>query len=184
MFIAILVLYMNTKLGYSENDATVLYHVFNMFVYFMCIFGGIVSDVWLGKFNTILYLSIVYCIGSVVMSIGAIPVISFSPKIALYISLVLIAFGSGGIKPCVSAFGGDQFKMPEQAAQIVTYFSIFYFSINAGSLISTTITPMLRADVYCFGDNDCFPLAFGVPAILMVVALSKFIFLSIAKIHK
>lgn len=113
------------------------------------------------------------------MSIGAVPVIGFPPKIALYISLVLIAFGSGGIKPCVSAFGGDQFKMPEQAAQIVTYFSLFYFSINAGSLISTTITPILRADVHCFDDNDCFSLAFGIPAILMLVALGKLAFFEI-----
>ncbi|XP_055305343.1 peptide transporter family 1-like, partial [Sitodiplosis mosellana] len=171
----ILALYIKNKLGYSENDATVLYHIFTMMVYFMCIFGGILSDVWLGKFNTILYLSIVYSIGSVIVSVGSIPVIDFSPEIALYIGLILIALGSGGIKPCVSSFGGDQFKMPEQAAQIATFFSLFYFTINAGSLISTTLTPILRADAHCFGDNDCFPLAFGVPAILMITSLVFFI---------
>lgn len=26
------------------------------------------------------------------------------------LGLILIAFGTGGIKPCVSAFGGDQFE--------------------------------------------------------------------------
>lgn len=169
-------LYIRYKLGFEEKDATVLYHVFTMMVYFMCIFGGIISDVWLGKFNTILYLSIVYSIGSVIVSLGAIPVFNISHSVTLYIGLLLIALGSGGIKPCVSAFGGDQFKMPEQAAQITSFFSLFYFSINAGSLISTTITPILRADVHCFGDNDCFPLAFGIPAILMIVSLGKFPF--------
>ena len=60
------------------------------------------------------------------------------------IGLFLIAVGTGGIKPCVSAFGGDQFKLPEQQRQLQTFFSIFYFSINAGSLISTFITPIFR----------------------------------------
>ena len=60
------------------------------------------------------------------------------------IGLALIAIGTGGIKPCVSAFGGDQFKLPEQARQLQTFFSVFYFSINAGSLISTVLTPAIR----------------------------------------
>lgn len=168
-------LYLKGKLGFTENDATVLYHIFVMLCYFTCIVGGIISDVWLGKFKTILSLSIVYVIGSMAVSVGAIPAIHtvISPKIALYIGLLLIAFGSGGIKPCVSAFGGDQFKLPEQTAQVATYFSLFYFSINSGSLVSTTLTPILREDVKCFGEHDCFSLAFGVPAILMAVAIGK-----------
>lgn len=89
------------------------------------------------------------------------------------IGLVLIALGSGGIKPCVAAFGGDQFKLPEQLKQMATFFSLFYFSINAGSLISTSVTPILRQDVKCFDDDDCYSLAFGVPGILMVVSICK-----------
>jgi len=89
------------------------------------------------------------------------------------LGLFLIALGSGGIKPCVAAFGGDQFKIPEQAAQIGTFFSLFYFAINAGSLISTSVTPILREDVQCFDDTGCFSLAFGVPGILMIISISK-----------
>jgi len=89
------------------------------------------------------------------------------------IGLILIAIGTGGIKPCVSAFGGDQFVLPQQDKQFASFFSIFYFSINAGSLISTTITPIFRKDISCSSDNTCYPLAFGVPAILMVISLSK-----------
>ena len=82
----------------------------------------------------------------------------------------MIAIGTGGIKPCVSAFGGDQFKLPEQERQLQTFFSVFYFSINSGALISTFVTPILRQDVKCFGDDTCYSLAFGVPAFLMLVA--------------
>ncbi|XP_031632585.1 peptide transporter family 1-like, partial [Contarinia nasturtii] len=170
----ILAIYMKNKLNFTENDAILLYHTFVMLTYFACIFGAILSDSWLGKFRTIFYLSIIYSIGSVIVSVGAIPMIGFSPKAALFIGLVLIAIGSGGIKPCVSAFGGDQFKLPEQAAQMATYFSLFYFSINVGVLFSTILTPIFRADVHCFGEHDCYSLAFGVPAILMIISIHKF----------
>lgn len=100
--------------------------------------------------------------------------ISFCRALTI-LGLFLIALGSGGIKPCVAAFGGEQFKLPEQAAQLAVFFSAFYFSINAGSLISTSVTPILREDVKCFGMDDCFPLAFGVPAILMALAIIIFV---------
>lgn len=88
----------------------------------------------------------------------------------------MIAIGSGGIKPCVSAFGGDQFKLPEQEKQLIQYFSIFYFTINAGSVLSSFITPILKSDVKCFGSDDCYFLGFGVPVVLMLIAMSKLMF--------
>lgn len=87
------------------------------------------------------------------------------------IGLFLIAVGTGGIKPCVSAFGGDQFRLPEQAKQLAVFFSLFYMAINAGSLLSTLVTPILREDVHCFGEDSCFSLAFGVPGALMVASI-------------
>ncbi|XP_062141372.1 peptide transporter family 1 isoform X2 [Drosophila sulfurigaster albostrigata] len=171
----VLVLYLSRQLGYSEDTATVVFHVFTMFVYFLCVFGAIISDSWLGKFKTILYLSLVYICGSVLLTLGAIGPLNLPVETFTILGLALIALGSGGIKPCVSAFGGDQFKVPEQVKQITSFFSLFYFSINAGSLISTTVTPILREDVHCFDDNNCFPLAFGVPAILMIVSVLIFV---------
>ncbi|XP_073830927.1 peptide transporter family 1 isoform X1 [Musca autumnalis] len=171
----ILVLYLSRQLNYSDDTATVIFHIFTMFVYFLCILGAIISDSWLGKFKTILYLSLVYVCGSVLVTLGAMPPLNLPATTFTMIGLALIALGSGGIKPCVSAFGGDQFKMPEQIKQMTTFFSLFYFSINAGSLISTTVTPILREDVHCFGEKECYSLAFGVPAILMAVSIVIFV---------
>uniref|UniRef100_A0A336KPU9 Oligopeptide transporter 1 n=2 Tax=Culicoides sonorensis TaxID=179676 RepID=A0A336KPU9_CULSO len=171
----ILVLYLTQKLHYSDDDATVLYHVFTMFVYFFPLMGAILADSWLGKFKTITYLSIVYAVGSAVIAVGAIPTLGLPASVMTVIGLLLIAVGTGGIKPCVSAFGGDQFKLPQQARQLETFFSLFYFAINAGSLISTSLTPVLREDVHCFGNNDCYSLAFGVPGALMIVSIVIFI---------
>uniref|UniRef100_A0A8C5N7T5 Solute carrier family 15 member 2-like n=1 Tax=Gouania willdenowi TaxID=441366 RepID=A0A8C5N7T5_GOUWI len=169
---ALLTLYFLTYLGWDPDLSTAIYHAFSSLCYFTPILGAIIADSWLGKFKTIIYLSVVYVIGHVVKSVGAIPTVGNKDvHIALsMLGLILIALGTGGIKPCVAAFGGDQFEEDERQK----FFSIFYMSINAGSLLSTIITPILRSDVQCFGD-DCYALAFGVPAILMIVALVVFI---------
>ena len=89
-----------------------------------------------------------------------------------FIGLFLIAIGTGGIKPCVAAFGAEQFELPQQESQMKSFFSWFYAAINSGALISTILTPYLRVTP-CLGQDSCFPLAFGVPSALMVVALCK-----------
>uniref|UniRef100_A0A4W3H066 Solute carrier family 15 member 1b n=1 Tax=Callorhinchus milii TaxID=7868 RepID=A0A4W3H066_CALMI len=183
---AVLVLYFRYFLRWDEDQATAIYHAFVALCYFTPILGAIIADSWLGKFKTIIYLSIVYAIGQLVMSIGAIADLtdkgipdgkpdSLTLHVALSATgLLLIALGTGGIKPCVSSFGGDQFE-EHQENQRKRFFSIFYLSINAGSLISTIITPVLRSQQCGKIPQECYPLAFGVPAALMVVALIVFI---------
>uniref|UniRef100_A0A674E857 Solute carrier family 15 member 2 n=1 Tax=Salmo trutta TaxID=8032 RepID=A0A674E857_SALTR len=172
---AVLTLYFINYLHWDQNLSTAVYHAFSSLCYFTPVLGALIADSWLGKFKTIVYLSVVYVLGHVVKSVGAIPSVGDSTiHIALsMVGLILIAFGTGGIKPCVSAFGGDQFD-EEHTNERRKFFSIFYMSINAGSVLSTLITPILRGNVQCFG-GDCYALAFGVPAILMVIALVVFI---------
>lgn len=147
-----------------------------MFVYFFPIFGAMLADSWLGKFKTIFYVSIIYAIGNIVLAMAATPPLHMPSVEFSMLGLFLIALGTGGIKPCVSAFGGDQFILPNQELQLAKYFSMFYFSINAGSLISTTITPILREDVHCFGQESCFSLAFAVPGVLMIISIGNQLF--------
>ena len=97
-----------------------------------------------------------------------------SPRALLFIGLGMVGFGTGGIKPCVATFGGDQFKMPEQKAQSELFFSIFYWAVNLGSFLSMIITPIIRSNVSCLGQDYCYPLAFGIPAGLMLVAVTIF----------
>ncbi|KAJ8012718.1 hypothetical protein DPEC_G00045800 [Dallia pectoralis] len=183
---AVLVLYFRYFLKFDDDLATSIYHIFVALCYLTPIMGAIIADSWLGKFKTIIYLSIVYAIGQVVMAVSAINDITDSDRdgtpdnltfhIALsMLGLILIALGTGGIKPCVAAFGGDQFQ-DSQAKQRGTFFSVFYLCINGGSLLSTIITPILRAqECGIHSQQKCYPLAFGVPAALMVVSLVVFI---------
>ncbi|KAM9301053.1 solute carrier family 15 member 1 [Morus bassanus] len=183
---AVLVLYFKYFLQWDDNLSTAIYHTFVALCYLTPILGALIADSWLGKFKTIVYLSVVYTIGQAVISVSSINDLTdhnhdgspdnISVHIALsMIGLILIALGTGGIKPCVSAFGGDQFD-DDQEKQRTKFFSIFYLSINAGSLLSTIITPILRAqECGIHSKQRCYPLAFGVPAALMAVALVVFI---------
>ncbi|XP_060069395.1 solute carrier family 15 member 1-like [Ylistrum balloti] len=167
---AILVLYLTRWLKFTDDHATATFHTFVMLCYFSPLFGAIIADGFLGRLKTILYVSIIYAIGNLVMALTALP----PPEIiGPMIGLILIGLGTGGIKPCVSAFGADQFR-PDQEKERNTFFSAFYFMINLGSMLSIFLTPVLRADVQCFG-GECYPLAFGVPAILMFIATIIFI---------
>ncbi|CAG9821728.1 unnamed protein product [Phaedon cochleariae] len=170
----ILVIYLTNILLYSEADAKIVYHTFTMFVYFFPVLGAILSDSYLGKFNTILYVSMIYAAGSILLALASAEPVGLPQNEFSIVGLLLIAIGTGGIKPCVSAFGGDQFILPQQEMQLALFFSLFYFSINAGSLISTFLTPVLRNDVHCFGQDSCFPLAFAVPGVLMIMSIVIF----------
>lgn len=171
----VLTLYLRRYLKYTDNMSTVIYHVFTMLLYFFPIFGAMLADSLLGKFSTIFYLSIIYAIGQLLLSLSAAPPLGIPAREFSLLGLVLIAVGTGGIKPCVAAFGGDQFILPQQERYLSTFFSLFYFSINSGSLISTFLTPLLRSSVSCFGDTTCYSLAFLVPAILMTLSIIIFI---------
>ena len=88
--------------GMPQNEAQGWFHQFVSSVYWMPFFGAILSDGWLGKYRTIFYLSIVYCLGHLTLacmdtSFG----IAFGQKWVLALGLILIAAGAGGIKPCV-----------------------------------------------------------------------------------
>ncbi|XP_063103030.1 solute carrier family 15 member 1 [Cavia porcellus] len=183
---ALLVLYFRNFIGWDDDLSTAIYHTFVALCYLTPILGALIADSWLGKFKTIIWLSIVYTIGQGVISISSINDLTdhnhdgtpnnMPVHVSLsMIGLILIALGTGGIKPCVSAFGGDQFE-EGQEKQRNRFFSIFYLAINAGSLLSTIITPILRVQQCGIHTQQaCYPLAFGVPAALMAVSLIVFV---------
>ncbi len=156
---SILTVFMIQVLFMQEGEATSTYHLFASACYLFPLLGAFISDRIWGKYKTILYLSLVYCLGHAVLSI-------WETKAGLYWGLGLIALGSGGIKPCVSAHVGDQFKA-NQTHLLKKVYELFYFMINFGSFFSTLITPWtLKA----YGPS----IAFGIPGVLMFFATIVF----------
>ena len=141
----------------SENDAEGYTHWFVAGVYYLPVVGALLSDGVLGKYRTILWLSIVYCFGHFALAIN-------DTRFGLAVGLGLICVGAGGIKPCVSANVGDQFGSSNNHL-LSKVFGWFYFSINAGSFVSTLLCPWLLANPR-FGPH----WAFGVPGLAMATA--------------
>jgi dipeptide/tripeptide permease len=154
----------------TDTQAREWMHLFVASAYFFPVIGAIIADAFLGKYVTILALSIVYCAGHLCLALIDLPSAAlnatFDPKGWMVAGLVLIAIGSGGIKPCVSAHVGDQFGHANKHL-IEKIFGWFYFAINFGSFFSTLLTPWLLKN---YGAG----WAFGVPGILM--ALATFVF--------
>src|SRR6266853_6581058 len=149
-------------LGQSADMATSVIHTFKFANYFMPLFGAWLSDKIIGRYHTILWVSLFYCAGHGVLACSDMAASPHGKLLFLYVGLALIAFGSGGIKPCVSAFMGDQFK-PEQRHLLQKAYAAFYWSINLGSFFAFLVVPAVRKQ---WG----YSWAFGVPGILMAVA--------------
>ncbi|KAJ8787285.1 hypothetical protein J1605_005871 [Eschrichtius robustus] len=69
---AILILYFQRFLGWNDNLGTAIYHTFVALCYMTPVLGALIADSWLGKFKTIVSLSIVYTIGQVVITVSSI----------------------------------------------------------------------------------------------------------------
>ncbi|MBK9265133.1 MAG: MFS transporter [Polyangiaceae bacterium] len=137
-----------------------VFHIFVMGVYFFPLLGGWLADRFLGKYRTILYLSLFYCVGHACLAMFE------SNKLGFYTGLFLIALGSGGIKPCVSSFVGDQFDQSNKhLARVV--FDAFYWIVNFGSFFASLLIPVTLKK---WGPS----IAFGIPGILMFIATIVF----------
>ena len=154
----------------NESDARENVAWFVASAYFFPIIGALIADALLGKYLTIILLSMVYCLGHAALACIDLPPAmlqaSFEPKTWLIAGLLLIAIGAGGIKPCVSAHVGDQFSQGNKHL-LTRVFGWFYFSINFGSFFSTLLTPILLKH---YGAG----WAFGVPGVLMAIATLVF----------
>ena len=143
-----------------KDEVKEIFHSFVIGVYFFPLLGGWIADRWFGKYDTIFWLSLVYCAGHACLAFFDTNVHGF------YFGLFLIAVGSGGIKPLVSAFVGDQFdKSNRTLAQKV--FEAFYWIINLGSFFASLFMPIILKK---FGGA----VAFGIPGVFMFIATVVF----------
>src|SRR6185503_3461807 len=153
---SILELYLSNAMRMGGDRGTQVLHLFGTAVYFLPLFGGWLADRFLGRYWTIMSLSVFYCLGH-----GALAL--FEGKLwGIYLGLGLIAIGAGGIKPCVSAFVGDQFREDDED-KLRKVYGLFYWSINIGAFFGFLLIPFSR-------DHAGYRWAFGIPGIFMALA--------------
>ncbi|KAI8599005.1 POT family-domain-containing protein [Dissophora ornata] len=162
--------------GMTAVDAKVFSTAFTMLAYFFPLIGAALSDSFLGKWWTIISFSIVYLIGMIMVTVFAIPnligQVGQVSHFLTFLPMLIIAIGTGGIKPCVSSHGGDQY-LPSQEAGKDFFFNIFYVAINVGGLLTQFIVPELTK-LHCYGQDTCFAGGFLLPTVVFAIALTVF----------
>ena len=142
------------------GEAKDVFHTFVIGVYFFPLLGGWIADRFFGKYDTIFWLSLVYCAGHACLAIWDDNINGF------YTGLFLIALGSGGIKPLISSFVGDQFDRTNKNKAKLVY-DVFYWMINFGSFFASLLMPYFLKS---YGAS----IAFGIPGVLMFIATMIF----------
>ncbi|EER06449.1 Tripeptide permease tppB, putative [Perkinsus marinus ATCC 50983] len=154
-------------LGYNDTAANTYISAFQAVIYVTPLVAAVLADTLLGVYNTILAFSVVYTIGLGLLCLASIE--SISEPWMIHLSLmVLITFGSGGIKSCVNVMGAQQFHPELHRAQITRFFTYFYASINVGGLIGGLVTPILVEKVSFF-------VAYLVPFFAFIIATTIFL---------
>jgi POT family proton-dependent oligopeptide transporter len=170
IFVVFLTMFIKNASGelalFDETDAKFWLHIFIFATYGFSFAGAFISDIYWGKYKTIIILSIVYCLGHFVLAI-------FETKFGFFAGCTLIAIGAGGIKPCVSAHVGDQFDSTNSHL-IEKMYNWFYFAINAGSFIAYISAEALLRNEYLVSKGLNATVAFGLPGILMLIATIVF----------
>ncbi|KAF0903532.1 hypothetical protein E2562_027962 [Oryza meyeriana var. granulata] len=154
--------------------------------------GAFLADALVGRFWTIAAASIIYQFGMLLLTVSAaMPVFRPSPcngvgasggaggaceeaepwqLAVLYAALLLNALGAGGYRPCIVAFGADQFDESEAAERARTwgFFNWYYFCNGASQLVAVTAVVYVQ-------DNVGWGWGLGVPTFCMAVSVVAFV---------
>lgn len=150
--------------------------------YITPLIGAFVADAYLGRYWTIASFSIVYVFGMTLLTLSA-SVPGLKPtcyekdvchptnvqSAVTFTALYMVALGTGGIKPCVSSYGADQFDDADEVEKKhkSSFFNWFYFSINIGALVASSLLVWIQ-------DNVGWGWGFGIPAVTMAIAVISF----------
>ena len=158
----ILVLFMTASivdggLNFTNASASAIYGIYAASVYLATLPGGWIGDNILGQQKTILYGGIIIMFGHLSL---AIPNIN-----SFYIGLILVVFGTGLLKPNISAIVGELYENNPEMKQ--SGFTIFYMAINLGSILGFFICGYL-------GENIGWHYGFGAAGIGMAFGLIQY----------
>ena len=145
-------------LGFSTPDAVAIYGTYSSLVYLLPLVGGWVADRLTGPRRSVLYGGITIAVGHFIM---AVPI-----QAMFWSGLLIIAMGTGLLKPCVSAMVGDLYAPDDTRRD--GGFSIFYMGINLGALLAPFIIGTVGQDVN-------WHLGFALAGVGMLIGLAQYI---------
>ncbi|KAL1214485.1 Protein NRT1/ PTR FAMILY 5.11 [Cardamine amara subsp. amara] len=170
-----LITYLTGPLGESTASAAANVNAWNGTVSFLPLLWGVIADSFLGRFRTIIIATSLYILGLGLLSFSAMTPSNTKDSnplqvILFFCSMYLIAIGQGGYKPCITAFGADQFDgndLKEVKAKS-SYFNWLMF----GSCVSILSTRLVSSYIQ---EDLSWSLGFGIPSLSMLLALFLFL---------
>ncbi|GMH21788.1 hypothetical protein Nepgr_023630 [Nepenthes gracilis] len=182
-----LISYLTGTLGQSTAMAASNVNAWSGVTSLLPLLGAVVADSFLDRYRTIVASSLIYILGLGLITLSAIlpflihfkcqkttestPCYSARLQMILFFfALYLVAVGTAGHKPCVQAFGADQFdgQDPKEAKAKSSFFNWWYFSIAIGPSVTVSVLNYIQ-------DNLNWGLGFGIPCVTMAIALIIFV---------
>jgi len=182
-----LISFLTGPLGLSKATAAENVNTWTGVTTVLPLLGAFIADSYLGRYRTILISSVLYVLGLSLMTLSAVllslsssdskngaEIMSSSPSqfqvIFFFFSLYLVAVALGGHKPCLQAFGADQFdgQDPKESKAKSSFFNWWYFGLVSGPTASYLFLNYIQ-------DNLSWGLGFGIPCISMMIALVVFL---------
>jgi proton-dependent oligopeptide transporter, POT family len=156
----ILALFLLDVLHFDEGRAGQTVQFFMATCWLLPLLGGYIADRFLGKYKTVIYFSVPYIIGHLILGNARDPSV-------LYIAMAFLAIGVGSVKPNVSPLMGMIFEKAGKTYALSEAFSYFYAAINIGSFVTSKYLPHIRGS---YG----YSVAFAFPAALMIASMGLF----------
>ncbi|KAG9444139.1 hypothetical protein H6P81_015479 [Aristolochia fimbriata] len=182
-----LINYLTGPFGQSMAEAAASLNIWSGCVSVFPLLGALLGDSFFGRYPMVLAASIVYILGTGMLTLSAVhpslhpfqceeqqqvdcvPPTRFQ-TLFLFTSLYMVALAQGGHKPCVQAFGADQFDAqdPIESRSKSSFFNWLNFALCFGSASSIIIVPFIQ-------DNNSWGLGFSLPSISIAIALAAFL---------
>ncbi|EME32475.1 proton-dependent oligopeptide transporter, POT family [Galdieria sulphuraria] len=144
-FTALLTLYFQQHLHYGTQQAAANFNYFQALCYCTPLLGSWFADQYLGKYRTIVYFTLIYLSGQLLLPLSSLLQEEVTwTKLLTFLSLFLIALGTGGIKPCVSAFGAEQVEWRHKVRLQCTAVSLERNALSTSQLSKDFVDPLLQ----------------------------------------
>ncbi|MBS7564698.1 peptide MFS transporter [Mucilaginibacter sp. Bleaf8] len=140
---ALLTLFLVSALKFSDKDASIIYGGFLGLSYLTPMFGGYISDRYLGNRNCIILGGAIMGVGQLLLFLSGYTYagnLSLATNIA-WAALAVIIIGNGFFKPNISSMVGQLYRKGD--TRLDSAFTIFYMGINCGAFLGMSICPFL-----------------------------------------
>lgn len=172
---SIYALYIRNKLEFGTDDTVAIIHGTKTVISLFFPIGALISSSFANRFIILIFGDIWQTTARSLLFIGSFPPVRKYARPLTYGFWALHSCGMIIMAGAFPAFEGDQFKLPEQHDILVRYYHIDYVFRSTSVLLAYFLLPLLKSEVPCLGDQECYPIPFGVSIASYICEISLLI---------